>query len=94
MCREAVDDIRRLQRDREVNSQKYKKLTRQGLISIASSRICVGDLITVEKVLDSCLKRKCLIICWNILSTDRVYASSVCVLKNRIDNILVRAGYI
>ena len=50
MCREAVDDIRRLQRDREVNSQKYKKLTRQGLVSIASSGICVGDLITVEKV--------------------------------------------
>ena len=55
MCREAVDDIRRLQRDREVNSQKYKKLTRQGLVSIASSRIVVGDLITVEKVRDFCL---------------------------------------
>ncbi|CAG2238567.1 E7.6.2.1 [Mytilus edulis] len=49
MCREALDDYRRYRRDKEANSQKYKKLTRDGLISIPSSDIKVGDLIQVEK---------------------------------------------
>ena len=30
MCREAYDDFVRFRRDREVNSQKYKKLTKKG----------------------------------------------------------------
>lgn len=49
MCREALDDYRRYRRDKEANSQKYKKLTRDGLVFIPSSDIKVGDLIQVEK---------------------------------------------
>ena len=30
MCREAYDDFVRYRRDREVNSQQYKKLTKKG----------------------------------------------------------------
>ena len=30
MCREAYDDFIRFKRDREVNSQQYKKLTKKG----------------------------------------------------------------
>lgn len=48
--REAVDDFRRYQRDREVNSQKYRRLTLSGgLESVASSKLRVGDIIIVEK---------------------------------------------
>ena len=49
MAREAVDDIRRWKRDREINNQKYKKLTLRGMVQLASSKIKVGDLIQVEK---------------------------------------------
>lgn len=51
ICREAVDDFRRFQRDREVNSQKYKRLIRQTKEweKIPSSKIKVGDIIVVEK---------------------------------------------
>lgn len=31
MCREAYDDFIRFRRDREVNSQLYKKLTKKGI---------------------------------------------------------------
>jgi len=51
MCREALDDCRRYRRDKEANSQRYKKLTRDGLVTIPSSDIKVGDLIQVEKVI-------------------------------------------
>ncbi|XP_055382006.1 probable phospholipid-transporting ATPase IIA isoform X2 [Condylostylus longicornis] len=49
--REAVDDIRRHQRDHEVNSQKYKRLTtnEKGIEMIPSSKLKVGDIIIVEK---------------------------------------------
>lgn len=50
MIRECLDDYRRYRRDKEANSQLYKKLTRDGLKSLPSSNIKVGDLITVEKV--------------------------------------------
>ena len=51
LIREAVDDVRRWQRDKEVNQQKYKKLTPQGAQrTITSANIRVGDLIFVEKV--------------------------------------------
>jgi len=50
MIREAVDDFRRFVRDREVNSQKYKKLCPRGIVSVDSSAIKVGDMIFVEKV--------------------------------------------
>ena len=49
MCREAVDDFLRYRRDKEVNSQKYRKLTKKGAVPIASSDIRVGDLIYVDK---------------------------------------------
>lgn len=48
--REAVDDFRRHQRDREVNSQKYQRLTRDGgLERVSSSKLRCGDIIIVEK---------------------------------------------
>ena len=50
MIREAVDDLRRFRRDREVNNKKYKKLTKRGLVDVISSKIQVGDLILVNKV--------------------------------------------
>lgn len=54
ICREAVDDLRRHQRDHEVNSQKYKRLTvsdqqGQGYEMVPSSKLKVGDMIIVEK---------------------------------------------
>jgi len=50
MTREAFDDFCRFLRDREINKQKYKKLTQTGVVSIESAKIKVGDLIIVEKV--------------------------------------------
>lgn len=50
MIREAIDDIRRYKRDREVNSKKYQRLTPRGPETIPSSNIHVGDIILVEKV--------------------------------------------
>eukprot|EP00058_Branchiostoma_floridae_P019178 XP_002604667.1 hypothetical protein BRAFLDRAFT_94829 [Branchiostoma floridae] len=49
MCREAVDEINRWRRDREVNSQQYKKLTNRGVVRVSSADIQVSDLIYVEK---------------------------------------------
>uniref|UniRef100_A0A669DTX9 Phospholipid-transporting ATPase n=1 Tax=Oreochromis niloticus TaxID=8128 RepID=A0A669DTX9_ORENI len=54
MVREAVDEVRRYQRDKEMNSQLYSKLTVRGKIQVKSSDIQVGDLIIVEKVNLSC----------------------------------------
>uniref|UniRef100_A0A2K5PK30 ATPase phospholipid transporting 9B (putative) n=1 Tax=Cebus imitator TaxID=2715852 RepID=A0A2K5PK30_CEBIM len=50
MMREAIDEFRRFQRDKEVNSQLYSKLTVRGKVQVKSSDIQVGDLIIVEKV--------------------------------------------
>ncbi len=51
IIREAVDEIRRYRRDREVNGQKYKKLTQQrGVVQVTSADLKVGDLIYIEKV--------------------------------------------
>ncbi|XP_021914098.1 probable phospholipid-transporting ATPase IIB isoform X4 [Zootermopsis nevadensis] len=49
--REAVDDIRRHQRDKEVNSQKYRRVVRGRDTPelIPSSKLRVGDLVVVEK---------------------------------------------
>ncbi|XP_032510247.1 probable phospholipid-transporting ATPase IIB isoform X6 [Phocoena sinus] len=47
--REAIDEFRRFQRDKEVNSQLYSKLTVRGKVQVKSSDIQVGDLIIVEK---------------------------------------------
>ena len=49
MIREATDDFRRFQRDKEVNSSKYVKLSHAGKTMISSSEIKVGDIIYVEK---------------------------------------------
>ncbi|KAL0962598.1 hypothetical protein UPYG_G00342300 [Umbra pygmaea] len=49
MVREAVDEVRRYQRDKEMNSQLYNKLTVRGKVQVKSSDIQVGDLIIVEK---------------------------------------------
>ncbi|XP_058981226.1 probable phospholipid-transporting ATPase IIB isoform X2 [Musca domestica] len=52
ICREAIDDYRRHQRDREVNSQKYKRLIisdTRGYEMVPSSKLKVGDMIIVEK---------------------------------------------
>ena len=53
MCREALDDYRRYRRDKEANSQKFRKLTRDGMVPVPSSNIKVGDLIVVDKVQSS-----------------------------------------
>jgi len=49
MVREAIDDFRRFQRDRELNSTRYVKLTQRGRVSVASAEITVGDVVYVEK---------------------------------------------
>uniref|UniRef100_A0AAG5DB84 Phospholipid-transporting ATPase n=1 Tax=Anopheles atroparvus TaxID=41427 RepID=A0AAG5DB84_ANOAO len=51
ICREAVDDLRRHKRDREVNSQKYKRFASADKPpeSVSSSKLRVGDIIMVEK---------------------------------------------
>ncbi|XP_058533137.1 probable phospholipid-transporting ATPase IIB isoform X1 [Ochotona princeps] len=49
IMREAIDEFRRFQRDKEVNSQLYSKLTVRGKVQVQSSDIQVGDLIIVEK---------------------------------------------
>ncbi|XP_057382430.1 probable phospholipid-transporting ATPase IIB isoform X1 [Balaenoptera acutorostrata] len=49
IMREATDEFRRFQRDKEVNSQLYSKLTVRGKVQVKSSDIQVGDLIIVEK---------------------------------------------
>lgn len=43
ICREAIDDLRRHKRDREVNSQKYTKLSgpNQQTESVPSSKLKV-----------------------------------------------------
>ncbi|KAM3721652.1 putative phospholipid-transporting ATPase tat-5 [Dirofilaria immitis] len=49
LIREAMDDFVRFLRDRELNSEKYEKLTPQGIDYISSSNIKVGDLIIIQK---------------------------------------------
>lgn len=49
MIREAYDDFKRYLRDREMNSEKYEKITSEGQIEVESSDIEVGDLIIIEK---------------------------------------------
>ncbi|XP_057360287.1 probable phospholipid-transporting ATPase IIB isoform X2 [Manis pentadactyla] len=49
ITREAIDEFRRFQRDKEVNSHLYSRLTVRGKVQVKSSDIQVGDLIIVEK---------------------------------------------
>lgn len=51
LCREAMDDFRRHQRDQEVNGQKYKRFVRTADSTIvtelvAASKLRVGDLVS------------------------------------------------
>lgn len=48
MLKEAYDDIKRMKRDRAVNSELYKRLTKNGLETIPSSKIKVGDIIQIK----------------------------------------------
>ena len=48
MLKEAYDDIKRMKRDREINSEKYLRLTATGFESIPASDICVGHFIQVK----------------------------------------------
>jgi phospholipid-translocating ATPase len=73
LCKEAYDDFKRYLRDKEANSQRYKKLlSNSDTISIPSSDIKVGDFIIVEKdqrvcfFLSSCFK-KITIFLWEML---------------------------
>ena len=59
MLRELLDDIRRYKRDKEVNSQSYKKLTPGGETFVPSSDIHVGDIVIVEKVIIMSYIRLC-----------------------------------
>ncbi|VUZ54282.1 unnamed protein product [Hymenolepis diminuta] len=49
MLREAVDDIRRWCRDREVNNTLYTKIIRMGQTTLTSAKIQVGDIIILHK---------------------------------------------
>uniref|UniRef100_A0A914WNS1 P-type ATPase N-terminal domain-containing protein n=1 Tax=Plectus sambesii TaxID=2011161 RepID=A0A914WNS1_9BILA len=49
LIREALDDFVRFLRDREMNSQKYERLTPHGYEKICSSQITVGDMIVIHK---------------------------------------------
>ena len=49
IIKEAVDDFKRYQRDKEANNQKFKKVTQNGFIELTSAEIAVGDIIQLEK---------------------------------------------
>nr|CAD2203864.1 unnamed protein product [Meloidogyne enterolobii] len=49
LIREFTDDMVRLIRDKEVNSEKYEKITSTGKILVKSAEIQVGDLVVIEK---------------------------------------------
>ncbi|KAJ1327335.1 hypothetical protein BSLG_010677 [Batrachochytrium salamandrivorans] len=49
MGKEALDDYKRYQRDKEANSQKYVRLCASGPSEIPSSHLCVGDLVVIHK---------------------------------------------
>ncbi|EEB12761.1 cation-transporting ATPase, putative [Pediculus humanus corporis] len=51
VIREAIDDLRRHQRDKVVNNQKYRRLINQPPFYeyVSSSKLMVGDMIYVEK---------------------------------------------
>jgi len=49
MLRELYDDFKRFLRDREVNGQRYYKLTPRGRVAVASSDIRVSDILVIEK---------------------------------------------
>ena len=48
IIKEAVDDFKRYQRDKEANSQKFKKITDKGLEELTSADIKVGDILQLN----------------------------------------------
>jgi phospholipid-translocating ATPase len=48
ISKEAWDDVQRFLRDKEANSQKFKRLSADGVKEVPSSDIKVGDLIVIE----------------------------------------------
>jgi phospholipid-translocating ATPase len=49
ISKEALDDYQRYKRDKEANSQLYRRLTPAGYQHIPSSKIKVGDMIQIMK---------------------------------------------
>ena len=50
VIREAIEDIRRAYRDREINSQRYTLLCEDGQKKeISSSKIKVSDILVIQK---------------------------------------------
>ncbi|XP_064393345.1 probable phospholipid-transporting ATPase IIB isoform X2 [Halichondria panicea] len=47
--REFYDDLKRYWRDREINSQRYHKLTPKGRVVTTASQIRVSDILIIEK---------------------------------------------
>ena len=76
MCREALDDYRRYRRDKEANSQKFRKLTRDGMVPVPSSNIKVGDLIVVDKVRSSILYAGKIIYLYTLTVKEVIYSGS------------------
>lgn len=56
ICREAIDDFRRHQRDKEVNGQKYRRLVhgRETPELVPSSKLRVGDVVSYILVYGYC----------------------------------------
>lgn len=48
IIKEGVDDFKRYQRDKEANSQKYKKITEKGFVDLSSAEIKVGDILQLN----------------------------------------------
>lgn len=48
LLKELIDDLKRIKRDFEANSQKYEILTKNGITQISSSYIKVGDMIVIH----------------------------------------------
>jgi phospholipid-translocating ATPase len=47
MLKEAADDLNRFLRDRDTNTQQYKKLNDNGMVECTSAEMKVGDIIEV-----------------------------------------------
>jgi len=48
IIKEGVDDFKRYQRDKEANSQKYKKISDKGIVDLTSAEIQVGDILQLN----------------------------------------------
>ena len=48
IIKEGVDDFKRYQRDKEANSQIYKKVSEKGIVDLSSAEIQVGDILQLN----------------------------------------------